>query len=388
MSEITFKRLNESKKKPNDIRKEAQECLDGKAVITNLNDLSGQLFSSGTTLYLNPTERMYMSEIVKPGSSIATVLASGDFAINAVHLGANDLLTFDISKNQYYAAALKLKFLQNMSYEDFCTFYGNGETGLLSSQLYQKLKSISGVDYSLYPFFDYFMKIKEADENRLTDFMKRLTKNDPSLASQLEGHRLEETFRVIREVFGLDLTTAYTTIRGTLAMKTNGTYLESADSYKKTQEKMKAARMFHVTTDLARLKTQLEALKFAKKTGITSFDSIYLSNIPEYINGQSFARIVDQELMPLVKDDGVISYCCQSTDKKTVMRPEKELELLRKEVAYGNGMNPFDGFQKINSAEGYNKLQECYDVDLQEVDALADCNGQEAHDTYVFVRKK
>lgn len=393
MEERKIIKTNSRKEKEKEIRKQAKKCLSDKVVLTDpTTNLSKQLFEDAPTLYLNPTERMHISNLVVPNSRFLTVLGSGDFAIDASFHGAKEVLAFDINKNQYYPAALKVKGLQNMNYEDYWNFFSNVESpDYLSMDVYNKLKKESDFDKSLYAFFDEVISQKENDRRSLKLFLKKMGL-DLNMLNQIgllfgnnsEMNEVELDIALSRMNLGYSGSSVYRTISGLAGFKTKGTYMEDEQSYKETQEKIKATKLSFTKADLARLKSVLESTGNKEK-----FNAIYLSNVPEYINGDVFANIVENQLMPILEDGGVISYCCQSTDIKTLNINETELNELKNNtgVLINGFTNPVSLFQRINSIEALNLLREKYEIELQEEETAAEINGLDSNDSYVYIKK-
>lgn len=125
--EIKINNLSDST--DNNLTKCANEVCDGIEPIFNKESVNmcGDLFDSGKAFYMNSNEELRMGEFVKPGSKTATVLSSGDFVIDSIYHGVNDITCFDINKYQYYLASLKIKALQNMSYDEYCGFFSDKE---------------------------------------------------------------------------------------------------------------------------------------------------------------------------------------------------------------------------------------------------------------------
>ena len=158
MSEVKIKNLDGSIDRDN-LSMTANEICDGIESVFNKKSVNmcGDLFDSGKVFYLNPTEELRMGDIVKPGRKTATVLGSGDFAMDSIYHGVSDITCFDINKYQYYIAALKLKALQNMSYDEYCNFFSDSryDSKLLNPIIYDKLKSNS-TDSCLYTLSNSF----------------------------------------------------------------------------------------------------------------------------------------------------------------------------------------------------------------------------------------
>lgn len=387
--ETKIKLLNEKHGKPKVVREEAKKCIQDKVMVNDINrNLSQQLFENAPTLYLNPTEKVYISDLIIPDKRFATVLCSGDFAINGSLYGAREILTFDINKHQYYPAALKLKGLQNMTYDEFYGFFSDPASKyFLSPEVYEKLKSSSEIDYDLYAFIDEIIKLRSREKLYTDNFIKMLRFNTPSIENVLRQANAVELDMVLQSIPGYRASSVLRTIAGTSGEKGEGTYLENEISYKKAQEAICDTKISHVRTDISRLKDALEKYKYTKKSDFNGFSSIYLSNIPEYINGDVFADIVRNQLMPLLEENGVISYCAQGTSKETLSLSKETANYLEQNQECLN-VDPIRGRQMINAINGVNILKDQYDVSFTEAKSLSLLNGAEDQDTYVKIKRK
>ena len=391
-TEVKIERLREKRQKPKEIREQARKCMEDRVELRNINDnLSNQMFEDAPTLYLNPTERMYISNLVVPGDTFATVLGSGDFALEASFHGVNNILTFDINKHQYYPAALKLKGLQNMGYDEYYKFFSDPSSPLfLSKEVYERLKSSSEIDYDLYAFMDEVIKLKEKEQIYTEDFVKKVNRSMPGAASILNDANIEELDQVLQQFQEYRPSSVLRTIAGTAGFKTEGTYLENETSYKKAQDSIISTHISHVKTDVTKLKDYLDKIKYTKKNNFNGFNAIYLSNVPEYIPGNEFANAVKTQLIPLLSEKGVIAYCVQGTSVKTLNMPRNAIDVIEQnqEFIKTHEFNRLAGRQMLNAARGVNILKEQYDVSFIEKDTLSLANGLDDKDTYVHIRKK
>ena len=112
VKEIKINLIGSKLEKPLAVKKRASRCVQGKCRITSLSDnLSKQMFDDAPTLYLNPTEKMILSDVIETSDPVATVLGSGDFAIESSFHNVNEILTFDINSNQYYSNHIHYDYL-------------------------------------------------------------------------------------------------------------------------------------------------------------------------------------------------------------------------------------------------------------------------------------
>lgn len=386
--EIKINLIGKRVEKPAIIKKQAAKCIQGRTRISSLSqNLSRQMFDDAPTLYLNPTERMFFSDLVVPGEPVATVLGSGDFAFESAFHGSRDVLTFDINSNQYYAATLKLKGLQNLSYEDFWNFFSNVESSnWFSPEVYKKLKACAEKDQSLYAFFDEVMTQRMKEDRARQAFINRL----PFLSYTLSGLSDVLLDQILSSSFPMyEPSAVFRTISGMGGEKDVGTYLEGQETYSQTQEAIKKTNISFVKADLISLKAMLERFGYFKDHKDIQFGAIYLSNVPEFINGDVFARAVEEQLMPLLQSGGTIAYCCQGTSADYLNMGDAPLNNLKSQLAEASPVFQNMAAQQIlNSVEGLRLIREKANVELVEVPTLCEGNGISDKDTYVYVKKK
>lgn len=119
------------------------------------------------------------------------------------------------------------------------------------------------------------------------------------------------------------------------------------------------------------------------------FQSIYLSNVPEFINGEIFARTVSKQLMPLLNDGGCIAYCCQGTSIDFLNMADGQLNNLKNQLAVASPV--FENLvaqQLLNSIEGLRLIKNDFNVDFYEVPTFCEGNGISDKDTYIYVKKR
>ena len=166
---------------------------------------------------------------------------------------------------------------------------------------------------------------------------------------------------------------------GPQGVQTPGSYNENASSYEDTKEKLKSSNISFLKSSLLGFRRQLVLSKYLD-SDFSGFDTIYLSNVPEYIKGDAFVDTVQKQLMPLLKDDGSIVYCCQGRDPEILMGTASSLNL--------DNSTSVDAFQEKNDVMAFSILKNMYDVSFDTVSTLSDFNGPGKHDTFVKVMKK
>lgn len=417
MKEVTINNLNRRKQKQKEIEKQALDCLACKKIeIKSVDNLSEEIFSQSKNFYINPTEELMMGSIVKENDKVATVLGSGDFAIDASFHGAKEILTFDINKLQLFPANLKLIGLQNMNYEDYWNFFSNEKSDdYLSPKVYEKLKRNSSHNTNIFPFFDIIMDRRIIEKRRMQKYIE--ARPDISIFIELlkslksddvkKRKAAEELFKKSKLDLNLDVcevdfdllfrmldpyyekSRVFNCMVGYAGNKTKNSYLESEDSYNKAKEKIKDIDIKFIKSDISKLYTNLSKTDYINSNN-SGFNSIYLSNVPEYIKGDVFSKIVDEQLMPLLEKGGQIVYCCQGTNIESLKMASDELENLKQNASinfniYQNGY--FEDYQKINNIEGYQRLCEKYDIELKDAKKLSNLNGVDEKGVFVYIKK-
>lgn len=398
----------------NDIDKEkiennALRCINN-SLLGEYNNTS-RMFQKGEIIYLNPTEQLCIKDAVKGADSVATVLSSGDFAIESVYHGVKDILTFDINKAQYYIASLKLAALQNMDYKSYNSFLSDVHNirDFLSTDMYSELKKNSDCSSDVYYFMDVFLNkyneavdyiynflcskklindralIKPSDYTR-DEYMKFMSKK---LASCLElGFKFPLSYVQMDAllsmlVFGYSSQSIFQYIHGYIGQSYDNTYMHDEDSFNEAKNALSGVKISFINTDLSQLKNNLDRISYTSNSNFNGFKVIYLSNIPEYIKSNEFVSTVDNQLVPLLQDDGVILYCCQGISSNRLNISQAELDYIRSHDNY----NDYSFVTQRNNIESYSMLSKKYNVDTVETEAFAG-DGVEKKDTFVYVRKK
>ena len=300
-------------------------------------------------------------------------------------------------------AALKLKALQNQCYDDFWSFLCDSSSEeLLSENMYNKLKKIGLKDEELYAFLDVIFKEREREVSIIKKYQRAIgfgnsLKDANSMLSLINPHNTENYlgYPLLNKALGTMFSdyresSVFSTICGLQGAKEKGNYLENEASYKRAQDIIGQAKLTHVKSDISQLKNVLDSNNYSNNPNFNGFSSIYLSNIPEYVDAQSFLYTVDTQLMPLIQNKGLLSFCCQGTDKQSLLMSDTHLNELKNKATVlkrGSIINPFVYYQKINSVEIFRMLNDNYDIDIVEEDTLASVNGFDSKDIYVYVKK-
>ena len=376
----------------------------------NSKSLSKGLFAGGKVFYFNPTEELRICDFVKNGDSVATVLGSCDFAIDSIFHGASDVLTFDINRFQYYPAMLKFKFLQNMPYDDYCSFFTDEDNEcFLSKDMYEYLKMISSDNKDFYIFMDIFfnklsnarLKVREDVKsdpfyNIVEDAMNDKLNSDSIYKKLIKLFRIkidddstDMYLNFIFDRFGLSYSSPeiLQLLHGIETNKFKNSYLENEYSYNLVKEILKDANIDFINSDISELVSNLKKVGYIDSS-FKGFNSIYLSNVPEYIDGAYFVDVIIKRLSELLKDDGVIVYCCQGLSNDSLKRGKSSID----RIIYGSDnfisdSNPLNKIRLRNNINAYCLLRSLYDVSLDETKSLCLENGYEDSDSFVYVRK-
>ena len=283
-------------------------------------DFSHAIYDNAQGIYLNSNDLLSeLGEFINPGDIFITVLSSGDFAIEASYHGATYIITFDINPNQYFPASLKFAGVQNYNYQDFWNFFCDPHSReYLSKTLLERLKASATPNPVLYEFFECLISKKDEQMHLIRSVLSQmpygkqmLSKSDTEIALILNAMRditmahkpndpvISKAMHMQstdKNPFGQGLSNVFDHIRVYEGLKEKGTYLENEAAFNSAKRKIANSKTVYIHADLANIKDKLVS------TGITEkVHAIYLSNIPSYINGDVFYRIVVEQLMPLLK---------------------------------------------------------------------------------------
>lgn len=360
-----------------ELEKMGRECIsnyDQKRRVSdndceNDDKLSVALFDNSPHIYVNPTENLMLGNYVKDGDTIATVYGSGDFALDAVFHGAKEVVGFDINKFQYPVGAFKTAALKVLDYDDYFAFFSDTMSSLyLDKSVYGKIK-LADPKNKFYKFWDPTINQYDKDKKSLS--------GNPIVG--MGEFSLFEIALTYSKIMGISYAKIPELIMGPQGVQTPGSYNENASSYEDTKEKLKSSNISFLKSSLLGFRRQLVLSKYLG-SNFSGFDTIYLSNVPEYIEGNSFVNTVQKQLMPLLKDDGSVVYCCQGRDPKILSGGISSLNL-RDNMSV-------DAIQEKNDVIAFDMLSKMYGVSIETAPTLSDFNGPSKHDTFVKVMKK
>ena len=361
---------------------DAQSAIDNSRIHANVSPYNGDniqlstiLFKDRNQFYFNPTEELSMGNYVNKGSSVLTVLSSGDFPLDSIYHGAKDIITFDINKYQYYIAMLKYLAITKLSYEEYYSFFCDiSSNDYLSLKIYKKI--ISGNKKNpVLTFWDTFMTQRDLDMQNIRNNTQYL------LAKYLSQDTLTPAmFDYNRKINDLPITATTELILSENGEKTPNSFLENEASYNLTKREIEKSETSFIKSDLIDLKNNLIN---AKNFPLPYFDTIYLSNIQEYLNPTVFKQAIDEQLMPMLKPDGSIVFCCQgiTADTLAITSQDKAMAMRRK-VLYT--YNDLSSLVSSNDILAYQMLiASNYDVSTTSLLSLT----QNYEDTIVQLKK-
>lgn len=413
MSEVKIRNLSDINEK--ELLKCANKICDGIESDFNKESLNmcGDLFDSGKVFYLNPTEELRMGDFVKKGARTATVLGSGDFAIDSIFHGAKEVTCFDINKYQYFPASLKLKALQHMSYEDYCKFFSDSryDTKLFDEKIYEELKKVSDKNDIIYTFMDVVIKRFNEAKNRIKSdimmdpfysFVHNIPSNDEGKSSYLRefAEKIDECFEdntselylsYVFSCFGVGYVPpeVINLLHGLDTIKTKNSYLENVESFNKSREVINDSKINFINCDVSKLEDTLKSKGYVDYS-FKGFQSIYLSNIPEYMRGDYFVNEVIIKLMDILDDNGIIAYCCQGVTKDDLNTGKSRVfDIINDSNNCIADYNPLNRIRLVNDICGYELLKRGnFGISLDEGKSLSIDNGYHDKDTFIYIKKR
>lgn len=369
--------------------------IDGKSLTTSI-------FENSPHIYLNPTENLRMGDFVKEGDRVFTVCGSGDFAIDSLSHDASEIVTFDINNYQYYVAGLKKVALSKLNYEEYYSFFSDTKSNnFLNPEIYNKIKN--GEKKSLlFAFWDQIFiqrcrEISNLKNNPMYQMLNEIMNGDGQLSMLLSMmmpmnfnfNNMKNTSeymigQVFEEMNGENHSKVFRAVSGENGVKTVGSYLENADIYDSCKDKASNGKVSFLKANLLSLKSSIQNYKVS-----SGFDVIYLSNIPDYLQGEELLNVIDKHLMPLLNEDGKIVYCAQAIDPVEFFSKDKGLvsDIRNNMLSGGSKSRIMADLVRANVIEGYNIISDRYDVDAKAFDTLTTGNQRGSSDIYVKIYK-
>lgn len=368
------------------------------------SSLCNNIYENSPHIYLNPTEALCLGEHIKDGDRVATVLGSGDFAIDAIYHGASEVFTFDINRTQYPVGCLKTSALSVLTFEEFYNFFSDAYAiDFFSEEIYQKIKKEYDGTLPVFSFWDEFFK--ELNSSRKTFknnpiyqqmmAIRRLAEEGINLSGMLgvdtlgAKHFNDVSFNIIAPKIGAKQSKVLRLLQAEAGKKIEGSYLQDEKSFEKARESIKKSSISYTKADITRLTFMTNVKKYIQNPNFRGFNLIYLSNIPEYMGWELFASTIESQLMPLLAKDGSIVYCCQGISLNNL----SEEDIAQLIFTYEQKLQSSDTIQLINLIKnlnilkGYKILKSKYDLLLVEKEGYGGASTSIGKDTYIKVLK-
>lgn len=254
-----------------------------------LDDESRKRFSKYSKMYIMTTENIdgYYKCFDFKNKKVLTPTSSFDHALNAILLGASEVITYDINRLSYYMANLKLAAIKSLSYNEFVEFFLSNQG--FNYELYKKISKYLDKEVIIYfnAIYKYFNYNGQSIQN---SFLFH------------HGHKNQ--------------------------IKDN-TYLLN-NNYNIVKEKVRNTKVVFINTSILNLS------KYINK----KFDLIFLSNISDYAKNffkgdylKEYFSFIKNDITKLLTDNGLIqsAYIYDYGDDKEV-RSDINIDKRRKEV--------------------------------------------------------
>ncbi len=350
MVNITYNEISNEKVKA-DIKTAFSRCPKiGQGIIDT------SYFAGNNQIYINTNDqtKVVTSDIF--GADILTVASSGDYLLDAVLHGADNIVAYDINDFQYYAACLKLWALQTLDYGEYISFFTDrSSNSFLSAELFRKIIEPFSKE-AAYEYWDTFCAYRKLEEMQANRLLKGGIPVDMIIELFIE---LEEIFEHNPQAKGdIDALFKNQTVfmQGSLLRDKNYKaarciqypkvnpdiigHMSSEENYKLTQRNLNGACIFFENCDLLNLPSKLSGQKF---------DIAFLSNIPFYLNGYELFSCV-KNLQDILYDEGAISYYYHNFKKEWFENGRKNpgfvppecYECFQYEYAIGEALTAYD----------------------------------------------
>lgn len=366
-------------------KKDIRYCLQNAWTQRYLDE---NYFNNNPHIYLNTSENVQsaVTSNVTEKDKVLTVASSGDYCLDSIFRGAEQVVNFDINQFQYYVACLKFWGVLNLSYEEFCDCFQNfhrNDLKFMSPELLEK--AITGFEQeNAYPFWKGFIEQRKQEQDLLLQWMDS---PEYQILAFMSGLPLEKG--ILDYAFNTSPITPSKTISCALRLfespeakiDTYG-YLSSKESFQALKEKLTNAKVSYFTSDIKTLKDRLPE----KQT----FDTIFLSNIPFYVPSGSFVHTINNQVAPLLAEDGTISYYCQNMNPYWFQQKAKNPRYDVPSTCFAqDDMKPINRAGVRNYLESYRLLKRNYQVSLESIPAYGGTPGILADkDIKVMVKRK
>lgn len=284
-------------------QKDIKYCLDNaySAYAIDLDKDNDMMFYRNPHFYLNSSDNVLEAcrNNISYGDSVLTVAGSGDYMLEAVFRGATKVVNYDINSFQYYVLCLKMWAIEQLDYEEYINFLINFSGDYLDSNVFKKVISPYKKE-DAYPFWYGFMNERRNEQLAVNELVhNRLIKMSLNLgsrkfpyydlhyvvASEIGPQIMPERFRAIRLV------------QCAKASREAFSYIRSEGNYEFVKGRIKDVDISYIESNITELKD---------KVGEEKFDSIFVSNIPFYLQKDTTVKAI-RDLLSLLKEDGKLS---------------------------------------------------------------------------------
>ena len=273
-------------------------------------------FENNPHIYINSSDRIcsVVEPEVKEGERILTVASCGDYQLDSVLYGAKEVTNYDINRLQYYALCLKTWAVQNLSYQEFLdcfTRFDRGETmNYMSPELLQKAIATFEREPA-YSFWQAFIEERKRERDIFEKWLQSSSYQiacamDPKLAT-LSKCELSFSFHTRLDPYLNGNSTALRILEIPLSDSKICSYTSSEANFNLLKEKLQSVRLQFVISDIKNLKESVKSDSY--------FDHIFLSNIPFYVKPDTFVNTVENQIVPILLNQGSIIYYCQNMRK-------------------------------------------------------------------------
>lgn len=313
-------------------------------------------FADNNQIYINTNDqtRKVTSDIT--GSDVLTVASSGDYLLDCVLHGANNIVTYDINDFQYYATCLKLWALQTLDYDEYISFFTDRSSDkFLSSSLLKKIIEpfIKEPAYKYWATFRTYRQLEEKQADELLSdgipadtviklFMEleEIFQHNPNANGDVEALFKNQTTFIQGSLLRAQDYKAARTIQYPEVNPDIIGHMSSKENFDLTKRNLNNALITFKNSDLLSLPAKLAGQKF---------DMAFLSNIPFYLDGYELFTSVNN-LQNNLYDDGLISYYYHNFKKAWFENgrkaadfiPPESTECLQYEYAVGEALAAYD----------------------------------------------
>ncbi len=284
-------------------QRDIEFCL-ANANSRKLMDFNGEFFRKNPHFYINGSDNVILpvSSTVKEGDTVLAVGASGDYMLDSILYGAKEVVNYDINSIQYYVCCLKIWALQVLDYKEFIDFF----TNFRNSNEYLDYKVFDRIiapfeGEPAYPFWKRFARQRRRENVAARQIINEM---GPMLRmmSGVQATNQEMLYVICTNVgpnMRPEIFSAMRLVNVPDAQKECLGYLSSEENYYKTRERLQDVKLSFVTASIDELKDKLGEGK--------KFDVAFLSNIPYYLKTDIIVKSVNEQLMPILNENGIIS---------------------------------------------------------------------------------